>query len=104
MSSSASLESALLESAQPTGDLAFLFVVLGVTTVLEMITSSAVALTPIDTALAIYAPIYCFLAMRRVYGQGWWLTLGKLSALGTAYLVLCGVVVVATISFSFLTL
>lgn len=82
----------------------FLFVLLGITTALEMITSSAVVLSPIDTALAIYAPIYCFLAMRRVYGQGWWLTLGKLSALGTAYLFLCGLVVAATISFSFLTL
>ena len=82
----------------------FLFVALGVSTLLEMITSSAVVLDPIDTALTIYAPIYGYLAMRRVYGQGRWLTLSKLCALGTVYLVLCGLVVTATISFSFLTM
>lgn len=82
----------------------FLFVALGVSTLLQMITSSAVVLDPVDTALSIYAPIYGYLAMRRVYEQGRWLTLSKLCALGTVYLVLCGLVVTATISFSFLTM
>ncbi|HEV2269343.1 MAG TPA: DUF3667 domain-containing protein [Steroidobacteraceae bacterium] len=82
----------------------FLFVALGVSTLLQMITASAVVLDPADTALTIYAPIYGYLAMRRVYGQGRWLTLSKLCALGTVYLVLCGLVVTATISFSFLTM
>lgn len=82
----------------------FLFVLLGVSTVLEMITSSGWVLSPIDTALAIYAPIYGYRAMRRVYGQGRWLTLTKLCALGTVYLILCAMVVTATISFSFLTM
>ncbi|HEY7886621.1 MAG TPA: DUF3667 domain-containing protein [Steroidobacteraceae bacterium] len=81
-----------------------LFVLLGVSTLLPMITSSALVLSPVDTALAIYAPIYGYLAMRRVYGQGRWLTLTKLSGLATIYLILCGLVVTATISFSFLTL
>ena len=82
----------------------FLFVLLGVSTVLGMMTSSGWLLSPIDTALAIYAPIYGYLAMRRVYGQGRWLTLSKLCALGTVYLLLCGLVVTATVSFSFLTM
>ena len=82
----------------------FLFVALGVSTVLQMITSSSVVLDPIDTALSLYVPVYGYLAMRRVYGQGRWLTLSKLCGLGTAYLVLCALVVTATISLSFLTM
>lgn len=82
----------------------FLFVLMGVSTLLEMITSSAWVLSPIDTTLAIYAPIYGYLAMRRVYGQGRWRTVSKLCALGTVYLVLCGLVVTGTIFFSFLTM
>ena len=82
----------------------FLFVVLGVSTLLSMVTSSGVVLSPVDTALSIYVPIYGYRAMRRVYDQGPWLTLSKFCVLGMAYLILCGVVVTATISFSFLTL
>lgn len=82
----------------------FLFVLLGVSTVLGMITSSAWVLSPIGTSLTIYAPIYGYVAMRRVYGQGRWLTLSKLCALGTIYLVVCGLVVIATSFFSFLTM
>jgi len=82
----------------------FMFVALGVATLLQMITSSAVVLDPVDTALNIYVPIYGYRALRRVYGQDRWLTLSKLCAVGTIYLILCGLVVTATISFSFLTL
>jgi hypothetical protein len=42
--------------------------------------------------------------MRRVYGQGRWLTLGKLGVLGVAYLSLGMVMIMATLSYSVLTL
>jgi hypothetical protein len=83
---------------------AFLFVVLGASTVLKMITSSPWVLDPVDTAVTIYIPFYFYRAMRRVYGQGRWLTLGKLSALGAAYCVLGIAMLVATVSYSFLML
>ncbi|MDE2049612.1 MAG: DUF3667 domain-containing protein [Gammaproteobacteria bacterium] len=83
---------------------AFLFVMLGLSTLLGMTTSSGVVLDLIDTAIAVYVPIYFYLAMRRVYGQGVWLTLGKLTALGAAYFVLGAVMIAATASYSFLTL
>jgi hypothetical protein len=83
---------------------AFLFVVLAAATVLKMITSSAVVLDPIDTALTIYVPVYFYRAMRRVYGQGRWLTLSKLAALAVAYSFLGMLMFVATVSYSFLTL
>ena len=37
-------------------------------------------------AFSIYVPVYLFIAMRRVYGQGRFVTLLKYSALGIAYL------------------
>lgn len=83
---------------------AFLFVVLGVSTLAGMSTSSPLALEPIDTAIAIYVPIYFYLALRRVYGQGRWLTLSKLAALGVVYFCLGIVLVAATASYSFLLL
>jgi hypothetical protein len=85
-------------------DHAFLFVVLGVSTLVGMITSSRLVVGPIDTALTIYVPIYFYLALRRVYGQGRWLTLSKLAALGVVYFFLGVVMVAATASYSFLML
>jgi hypothetical protein len=83
---------------------AFLFVMLGLSALLKMSTSSAIVLGPVDTAIAIYVPIYFYLAMRRVYGQGRWLTLSKLGALGSAYFFLGLVMWLATLSYSFLML
>jgi hypothetical protein len=83
---------------------AFLFVVLGASILLKMITSSPWVLDPLDTILTIYIPVYFYRAMRRVYGQGRWLTLGKLSTLGAAYFVLGIAMLVATVSYSFLML
>ncbi len=37
-------------------------------------------------ATSFYVPIYLFIAMRRVYRQGFWLTLVKYFVLGAAYL------------------
>ena len=39
------------------------------------------------TALVFYVPYYLYRAMRRVYGQGRWVTLAKFSLLGVGYLV-----------------
>ncbi len=81
---------------------AFLFLVLGLDSLLKMLTRSPVVLGPLDTAVTIYIPVYFYLAMRRVYGQGRWLTLGKLTTLGFAYSFLGALMFVATISYSFL--
>jgi hypothetical protein len=83
---------------------AFLFVLLGLSTLLGMITSASALRGLFDTAIAIYVPIYFFRAMRRVYGQGPWLTLGKLTVLGVAYVFLGAVMLVVTFSYSFLML
>lgn len=83
---------------------AFLFVALGVRAALKMITSSPLVLDPINLAITIYIPIYFYRAMRRVYGQGAWLTLSKLTALGVTYCILGMVMLVATFSYSFLML
>jgi hypothetical protein len=83
---------------------AFLFVMLAASSLLKMMTSSAAVLNSIGTAIAIYIPIYFYLAMRRVYGQGRWLTLSKLAALGVAYFSLGVVMLLATVFYSFLML
>lgn len=83
---------------------AFLFVVLGVSTLAAMSTSSPLVLDPVNTAIAIYVPIYFYLALRRVYGQGRWLTLSKLAALGVVYFFLGVMLIAATASYSFLML
>jgi Protein of unknown function (DUF3667) len=83
---------------------AFLFVLLGLSTLIGMITSAGTVRGPIDTAIAIYVPIYFYRAMRRVYGQGPWVTLGKLTVLGIAYVFLGAVMLVATFGYSFLML
>jgi hypothetical protein len=83
---------------------AFLFVLLGLITLLGMIASSAVVLDPVYTFIAIYVPVYFYRAMRRVYGQGRWLTLAKLSTLGVAYSFLCVLMLTVTVSYSFLSL
>lgn len=85
-------------------DHAFVFVLLGVSTLLQMITSSDIVLNVVGTAIVIYIPIYYYRAMRRVYGQGPALTLSKISALGVAYFFLGVVMLAATVSYSFLML
>lgn len=50
-------------------------------------------------ALMSWAAVYCFHALRVVYGQGWWRTLGKFAALGTAYFfVLCAGIVAGVLA------
>jgi Protein of unknown function (DUF3667) len=83
---------------------AFLFVVLGLKTVLEMITASPLVLAPVNWAIALYIVFYFYRAMRLLYGQGRWLTLSKFVALGVTYFFLAMVMLIATVSFSFLML
>ena len=81
---------------------AFLFVVIGVSTLLKMITSSRVVLAPVGMAIAIYVPIYYYRAMRRVYGQGPWLTVSRLAVLAVAYCFFGLLMLVAAFSYTFL--
>lgn len=83
---------------------AFLFVVLAASATLKMITSSGPMPRILDAAIAIYIPIYFYRAMRRVYGQGGWLTLSKLTVLAVAYFFLGILMLLATFSYSFLML
>jgi len=83
---------------------AFVFAMLGLGTLLGMITSSGVVLGPVRAAITIYIPIYFYRAMRRVYEQGRWLTLSKLSALTVAYFFLGVLMLLTTVSYSFLVL
>jgi hypothetical protein len=85
-------------------DQTFLFVVLAAATLLKMVTSWAAVLDPFDTLITICIPIYFYKAMRRVYGQGPWLTLSKVAALGVAYLFLGALMLTATVSYTFLML
>ncbi len=55
----------------------------------------------VNTALIVWIPVYLLLSLKRVYEQGWGLTLGKYFAIGISYLVLlgCATVFVALLSF-----
>jgi hypothetical protein len=55
-------------------------------------------------ALVIYAPVYLFVAMRRVYGQGRVVTFLKYSALGVAYLVCMTLTLLGLLFYTALTL
>jgi hypothetical protein len=85
-------------------DQTFVFVALAAATLLKMSTSSAAVLDPFDFLITIYIPIYFYRAMRRVYGQGPWLTLSKTVALGLAYFFLGALMLTATVSYTFLML
>jgi hypothetical protein len=54
----------------------------------------------IDTWLTfivwLYVPYYLFVSLRRVYGQGRWLTLAKLAVLSSAYLICAAVTLAVT--------
>jgi hypothetical protein len=58
----------------------------------------------LTTAFAVYAPVYLYLAMRRVYGQGRIVTFAKYSALGIAYLVCMTITIVGLLFYTALTL
>jgi len=58
----------------------------------------------IKIGVLIWIPLYMLLALKRVYQQGWWLTLAKYSAVGISYLVLLTFVSVFVAALSFLLL
>jgi len=57
-------------------------------------------LTGGERLLAIWMPLYLLLGLKRVYGQGWLLTLFKFSLLGIAYLILISVAAVINLLFN----
>ena len=58
----------------------------------------------LTAALVVYAPLYLYVAMRRVYGQGRLVTFAKYSALGIAYLVCMAITAVGLLFYTALTL
>jgi hypothetical protein len=58
----------------------------------------------IRTALFSWIPVYLLLSLKKVYGQGWGLTLGKYFAIGISYLVLLGFATVFVAALSFVLL
>jgi hypothetical protein len=58
----------------------------------------------VTMAFVVYVPIYLFRAMQRVYGQGWFWTLAKYSALGIAYLFCMVLTGVGLLAYTALTL
>jgi hypothetical protein len=58
----------------------------------------------LTAALVIYAPLYLYVAMRRVYGQGHVVTFVKYSMLGIAYIVCMAITAVGLLFYTALTL
>jgi hypothetical protein len=58
----------------------------------------------LTAAFVIYAPIYLYLAMRRVYGQGRFVTFAKYSMLGIAYLFCMTITAVGLLFYTALSL
>ena len=54
--------------------------------------------------LSLWIPLYLLLMQKRVYGQGWLMTLFKFWLLGTIYFFMLGVVIVAALFIGLLTL
>jgi hypothetical protein len=54
-----------------------------------------------NVALWVWIPVYLLVSLKRVYQQGWWLTIGKFSCIGISYFMLLGLAasIVALISF-----
>jgi hypothetical protein len=62
------------------------------------------ATTWINTAIMIWIPVYLLLSLKRVYRQGWPMTLAKYSVIGISYLVLLGFTTAFVALLSFLLL
>jgi hypothetical protein len=76
---------------------------------LLLLAAGAAALLPVAAswirfALCLYIPWYVYRSMRVVYGQGRWLTFGKLVALSFFYLVSSALMLALTIAYSGLSL
>jgi hypothetical protein len=59
---------------------------------------------PLSVLVALYVPWYLFRAMRRVYGQGWFVTFLKYCVLSLAYLASVALMVAITTMYTILTL
>jgi uncharacterized protein DUF3667 len=81
---------------------AFIFLVIGLTWALEALLPFAAGL--LRTVLPLYIAWYIYRSMRVVYGQGRWLTLGKLVLLSFFYLVSGALMLGLTTAYSALTL
>jgi hypothetical protein len=62
------------------------------------------ATTWINTAIMIWIPVYLLLSLKRVYRQGWPMTLAKYSVIGISYIVLLGFTTAFVALLSFLLL
>lgn len=83
-------------------DQAFVFLLLAVYALLGAILPAPVT-EAIGAALWIYVPVYFFVSMLRVYGQGWLATAGKLAALSCAYVALGGLMLAAITLYTIFT-
>jgi hypothetical protein len=77
-------------------DHAFVFAALGLLSIVAAILPVHALVELLGGSVVCYIPCYYYLALRRVYGQSPWRTLGKLTVLLLAYLVVAGVVLIAT--------
>jgi hypothetical protein len=82
---------------------AFIFLALAVLTLLGAILPAPVTAAA-SAFLWIYVALYFLVSMRKVYGQGWPATVGKLAALSFAYLVLGGLMLTTITLYAMLTL
>ena len=80
------------------------FMVLGLYTLLEMITSSGLVLGPVGDALSLYVLVYFYLSMRRMYRESRTRTLAKLIGISLGYLTAFGLMFVVIGTYGFLTL
>lgn len=81
---------------------ACLFLLLAASALLGALGLPQWAMSAVHTVLLTYVPVYFLVSMRRVYGQGWLPTAGKLAALSLAYLVLGSFFAVGTFLYAFL--
>jgi len=82
----------------------FVFMLLGLYTLLEMITSSGRVLGPVADALSIYALVYLYLSMRRMYRERRARTMTKLVAISLGYLSAFALMFVVIATYGFLAL
>ena len=83
-------------------DHAFIFFWFGVYNALYLLIPVSSVQEGLFLVFALYVPYYYFRAMRRVYGDGPWLTLSKFTALSLVYLIVAFLVLVATSVYSVL--
>ncbi|MHB1869422.1 MAG: DUF3667 domain-containing protein [Steroidobacteraceae bacterium] len=83
---------------------AFLFVLFGLVEIAAMLSASRAIAAPLSFLVSIAVPVYYYRALRRVYGQSRWRTLGKMTGLGVAYLLIGATVLASTVAYSFLSL